>query len=198
EVSAFIADDGVLVADGGETFVWAEVALSARRPGRYLGHGYLGCLGTGIPFGIAAKLAHPEERVLVLIGDGSVGLNFSEFDTAVRHNLPIVVVINNDQAWGMCKHEQMVSLGEDRIVATELRPTRYEKAAEPFGVHAEFVEDGAEIIPAIERAFASGRPACVNVMTDPDAVSPAVQAGAQRVERPWAEAVIRRREAAVQ
>ena len=198
EVSAFIADDGVLVADGGETFVWAEVALSARRPGRYLGHGYLGCLGTGIPFGIAAKLAHPEERVLVLIGDGSVGLNFSEFDTAVRHNLPIVVVINNDQAWGMCKHEQMVSLGEDRIVATELGPTRYEKAAEPFGVHAEFVEDGAKIIPAIERAFASGRPACVNVMTDPDAVSPAVQAGARRVERPWADAVIRRREAAVQ
>ena len=197
EVSAFIADDGVLVADGGETFVWAEVALSARRPGRYLGHGYLGCLGTGIPFGIAAKLAHPEERVLVLIGDGSVGLNFSEFDTAVRHNLPIVVVVNNDQAWGMCKHEQMVSLGEDRIVATELGPTRYEKAAEPFGVHAEFVEDGAEIIPAIERAFASGRPACVNVMTDPDAVSPAVQAGAHRVERPWAEAVVRRREAAV-
>jgi acetolactate synthase-1/2/3 large subunit len=198
EVSAFIADDGVLVADGGETFVWAEVALSARRPGRYLGHGYLGCLGTGIPFGIAAKLAHPEERVLVLTGDGSVGLNFSEFDTAVRHNLPIVVVINNDQAWGMCKHEQMVSLGEDRIVATELGPTRYEKAAEPFGVYAEFVEEGAEIIPAIERAFASGRPACVNVMTDPDAVSPAVQAGARRMERPWAEAVVRRREAAVQ
>jgi acetolactate synthase-1/2/3 large subunit len=198
EVSAFIADDGVLVADGGETFVWAEVALSARRPGRYLGHGYLGCLGTGIPFGIAAKLAHPEERVLVLTGDGSVGLNFSEFDTAVRHNLPIVVVINNDQAWGMCKHEQMVSLGEDRIVATELGPTRYEKAAEAFGVYAEFVEEGAEIIPAIERAFASGRPACVNVMTDPDAVSPKVQADARRVERPWAEAVIRRREAAVQ
>jgi acetolactate synthase-1/2/3 large subunit len=198
EVSAFIADDGVLVADGGETFVWAEVALSARRPGRYLGHGYLGCLGTGIPFGIAAKLAHPEERVLVLIGDGSVGLNFSEFDTAVRHNLPIVVVINNDQAWGMCKHEQAVSLGEDRIVATELPPTRYEKAAEAFGVHAEFVEDAADIIPAIERAFASGRPACVNVMTDPDAVSPAVQAAAQRVERPWAEAVISRRDAAAQ
>jgi acetolactate synthase-1/2/3 large subunit len=198
EVSAFIADDGVLVADGGETFVWAEVALSARRPGRYLGHGYLGCLGTGIPFGIAAKLAHPEERVLVLIGDGSVGLNFSEFDTAVRHDLPVVVVVNNDQAWGMCKHGQMLILGEDRIVGTELGPTRYEKAAEALGAYAEFVEEGAEIIPAIERAFASGRPACVNVMTDPDAVSPAVQAGAQRVERPWAEAVIRRREAAVQ
>lgn len=198
EVSTLMAGAGTLVADGGETFVWAEMALSARRPGRYLGHGYLGCLGTGIPFGLAAKLAHPEERVLVLTGDGSVGLNFSEFDTAVRHNLPIVVVINNDQAWGMCKHEQVVKLGKDRVVATELGPTRYEKAAEAFGVHAEFVEDGADIVPAVERAFASGRPACVNVMTDPDAISPYVQAAGPRVERPWAEAVARRREAAVQ
>jgi acetolactate synthase-1/2/3 large subunit len=198
EVSALMADRGTLVADGGETFVWAEMAFSARKPGRYLGHGYLGCLGTGIPFGLAAKLARPEEQVLVLTGDGSVGLNFSEFDTAVRHNLPIVVVINNDQAWGMCKHEQALRLGEDRIVATELPPIRYEKAAEAFGVHAEFVEAGPDIVPAIERAFASGRPACVNVMTDPDAISPYVQASGSRVERPWAEAVARRREAAVQ
>jgi acetolactate synthase-1/2/3 large subunit len=197
DVSSYIADKGVLVADGGETFVWAELALSARRPGRYLGHGYLGCLGTGIPFGLAAKIAHPDEPVVVLTGDGSVGLNFTEFDTAVRHNLPIVVVVNNDQAWGMCKHEQVTRLGEDRVVATELGLTRYEKAAEAFGVYAEFVEDGSDVIPAIERAFASGRPACVNIMTDPDAISPIVQATSQRVERPWAEAVVREREAAV-
>ena len=198
EAAALAVESGTLVADGGETFVWAELALSAQRPGRYLGHGYLGCLGTGIPFGLAAKLAHPDEQVLVLTGDGSVGLNFSEFDTAVRHNLPIVVVINNDQAWGMCKHEQVVRLGEDRVIATELGPTRYEKAAEALGVHAEFVEDGAEIIPAIKRAFASGRPACVNVMTDPDAISPFAQAAGPRIERPWAEAVAAGREAKAQ
>jgi acetolactate synthase-1/2/3 large subunit len=192
DVTTLMADSGVLAVDGGETFVWGELARSARRPGRHLGHGYLGCLGTGIPFGRAAKLAHPEERVLVLTGDGSVGLNFTEFDTAVRHNLPIVVVINNDQAWGMCKHEQVVSLGEDRVIATELGPTRYEKAAEGFGVYAEFVEEGSEIIPAIERAFASGRPACINVMTDPEVVSPLVQMGNRRVERPWAEAARQR------
>jgi acetolactate synthase-1/2/3 large subunit len=170
--------DGVLVADGGETFVWAELALTATRPGRYLGHGYLGCLGIGIPFGLAAALAHPNERVLVLTGDGSVGLNFSEFDTAVRHNLPVVVVVNNDQAWGMCKHEQELRFGKDRVIGTALPLTHYEKAAEAFGVHAEFVERHEDVIPAVERAFASGRPACVNVMTDPDAISPAVQAGA--------------------
>jgi len=188
QVAEFIAGRGVLVADGGETFVWAELALEAKQPGRYLGHGYLGCLGTGIPFGLAAKLAHPDEPVLVLTGDGSVGLNFAEFDTAVRHNLPVVVVVNNDQAWGMCKHEQMVRRGRDRIVATELGPTRYEKAAEAFGVHAELVEDGSQVTPAIERAFASGRPACINVMTDPDAISPAVQAAAQQAGEGFAPA----------
>jgi acetolactate synthase-1/2/3 large subunit len=152
--------------------------LEARLPGRYLGHGYLGCLGIGLPFALAAKLAHPDEPVVLLTGDGSVGLNFTEFDTAVRHNLPITVVVNNDQAWGMCKHEQMVRLGSERVIATELAPTRYDKAAEPFGVYSEHVEEADGIRPAIERAIASGRPACVNVMTDPNAISPAQQATA--------------------
>jgi acetolactate synthase-1/2/3 large subunit len=178
KAAALMAEEGVLVVDGGETFVWGELSLNAKRPGRYLGHGYLGCLGIGLPFGLAAKLAFPEERVLVLTGDGSVGLNFSEFDTAVRHNLPIVVVVNNDQAWGMCKHEQQVRFGKEGIVATELNATRYDQAAEAFGVHGELVEDACDIIPAIERAFASGKPACVNVMTDPDAITPMVQAAA--------------------
>lgn len=173
EVSSLIEDKGVLCVDGGDTFVWGELALEAQRPGRYLGHGYLGCLGIGLPFALAAKLAHPDEPVILLTGDGSVGLNFTEFDTAMRHNLPIVVVVNNDQAWGMCKHEQMVSLGADRVIGTELGPTRYEKAAEAFGVYADFVEDAGSIRPAIERAMASGRPACVNIMTDPNAISPA-------------------------
>ncbi len=173
EVSAMIEDKGVLCVDGGDTFVWGELALKAQRPGRYLGHGYLGCLGIGLPFALAAKLAHPDEPVILLTGDGSLGLNFTEFDTAMRHDLPIVVVVNNDQAWGMCKHEQMVSLGADRVIGTELAPTRYEKAAEAFGVYAEFVEDADGIRPAIERAIASGRPACVNIMTDPNAISPA-------------------------
>jgi acetolactate synthase-1/2/3 large subunit len=177
EASSFVEGTGVFVADGGETFVWAELALCARRPGRYLGHGYLGCLGTGIPFGLAAKLAHPDERVLVITGDGSVGLNFTEFDTAVRHNLPITVVVSNDAAWGMCKHGQQVTLGKERVIGTELDTTHYERAAEAFNVHAEFVENAEQVSPAIERAFASGRTACVNVMTDPNAVSPAVQSG---------------------
>jgi acetolactate synthase-1/2/3 large subunit len=173
EVTDVMREGGVLAVDGGDTFVWAELALEARQPGRYLGHGYLGCLGTGISFALAAKLAYPNEPAILLTGDGSVGLNFAEFDTAVRHGLPIVTVINNDQAWGMCKHEQMVRLGTDRVIGTELGLTHYEKAAEAFGVHGEFVDDAAQIGPAIKRALASGKPACVNVVTDPNAISPA-------------------------
>jgi acetolactate synthase-1/2/3 large subunit len=178
EAARAVQDDGVFVVDGGDTFVWAELALEAQRPGRYLGHGYLGCLGIGLPFALAAKLAHPEEPVVLLTGDGSLGLNFTEFDTAVRHNLPVTVVVNNDAAWGMCKHEQMVRLGNDRVIATELEPTRYEKAAEAFGVYGEFVEEAGDIRPAIDRALATGKPACVNVMTDPNAISPAQQVSA--------------------
>jgi acetolactate synthase-1/2/3 large subunit len=177
-VANVVKEGGVLSVDGGDTFVWAELALEAQRPGRYLGHGYLGCLGIGLPFALAARLAYPDEPSILLTGDGSVGLNFAEFDTAVRHDLPITVVVNNDQAWGMCKHEQMVRLGAERVIATELGMVHYEKAAEPFGVYGEFVEDAAGIEPAIRRAIASGRPSCVNVITDPNAISPAQQASA--------------------
>jgi len=184
EVNRYLGGDGIIVADGGEMAIWMELAVTPKRPGKYLFHGYLGCLGTGIPFGLAAKAAFPDQRVLVITGDGSVGLNFAEFDTAVRHGLPIVVVIGNDQAWGMCRHEQMVRYGAERIVATELGPTHYEKAAAGFGVHAEFVERAADIVPALERAFASGRPACVNVMTDPAVISPIVLATTSAAARP--------------
>jgi acetolactate synthase-1/2/3 large subunit len=173
EVTKAVEERGTISVDGGDTWVWTELALKARRPGRYLGHGYLGCLGIGLPFALAAKLAHPDEPSVLITGDGSVGLNFAEFDTAVRHNLAVTVIVNNDQAWGMCKHEQMVRFGSDRIIATELGTVHYEKAAEAFGVHAEFVESAEGIAPAIERAMAAGKPSCVNVMTDPDAISPA-------------------------
>ena len=184
EVNAYLGGDGIIVADGGETAVWMELAVTPKRPGTFHFHGYLGCLGTGIPFGLAAKVAYPDQRVVVITGDGSVGLNFAEFDTAVRHRLPIVVVVNNDQAWGMCKHEQVVRYGQQRIVATELGPTRYEKAAEGFGVYGEFVEQAADIVPALDRAFASGRPACVNVMTDPAVISPVVLLTTTPASRP--------------
>jgi len=96
-----------------------------------------------------------------------------EFDTMVRHNIPVVCVINNDCAWGMIKHSQELSIGCDRLQCAELGVIHYEKVAEALGGHAEFVTKDEEILPALERAFACGKPACINVMTDPKITSPA-------------------------
>ncbi len=105
-----------------------------------------------------------------------MGLNFAEFDTMVRHGLPIVVVVNNDQIWGMSAHGQDLIYGRERRVVTELGPTRYDLAAQGFGCHAEHVVDPGEIAPALLRAFESGKPACINVMTDPNVIAPATRA----------------------
>jgi acetolactate synthase-1/2/3 large subunit len=176
EIDRVLGDDGVLAVDGGETFVWMQMASTMNKPGRFVSYGYLGCLGVGIPFGLAAKIRYPDKRVLVVTGDGSIGLNFAEFHTAVRHKLPIVVVVNNDQAWGMVKHEQ--ELRGLKVLASELGPVHYERAAEGFGVYGELVEDPLDLPDALERAFASGHPACLNVMVDPRAVSPVTQVSA--------------------
>ncbi len=172
EIARAVPAGSVITADGGETATWMDMAAETDGGGRWMTHGYLGCLGTGMPFAIAAQVAHPDRRVLCVVGDGSVGLNFAEFDTMVRHQLPIVVVVNNDQQWGMSAHGQDLLYGPDRRVVTDLAAVRYEQAAAGFGCHAEYVTAAGDIGPAIERAFASGRPACVNVMTDPEVISP--------------------------
>jgi acetolactate synthase-1/2/3 large subunit len=172
EVMKVLPPDSVVAADGGETSSWMETVAEVHGGGRWMSHGYLGCLGTGMAFAIAAKVAHPEHPVVCVVGDGSVGLNFAEFDTMVRHGLPIVTVVNNDQLWGMSAHGQDLIYGEGRRVVTELGPTRYDLAAAGFGCHAEHVEDPAELPTALERAFASGKPACVNVMTDGSVIAP--------------------------
>jgi len=172
EVAQAAGGEAVLVADGGETASWVEMAAEVRGGGRWLSHGYLGCLGTGMPFAIAAKVAHPDRPVVCVVGDGAVGLNFAEFDTMVRHRLPIVTVVNNDGQWGMSAHGQDLIYGEGRRVVTELAPTRYDLAAAGFGCHAEHVETPEQLRPALERALAAGKPACVNVMTDASVIAP--------------------------
>lgn len=164
EIADFLTDEDILIADGGDTANWMGEQAIVAEDGRYMSHGYLGCLGIGMPFGLAAQVAHPDRRVLVLVGDGGVGFNFAEFETAIRQKLPVVVVINNDQGWGMIRHDQLKRYG--RVVGTELGVVHYEKAAAGFGCHAEFVEDADQIRPALERAFASGKAACINVMSD--------------------------------
>jgi len=172
EIAKCLPRDAIVAADGGETASWMETVAEVHAPGRWLSHGYLGCLGTGLPFALAAKVAHPESPVLCVVGDGSVGLNFAELDTFVRHRLAVVTVVANDGQWGMSAHGQELLYGPGRRVVTDLAPTRYDLAAAGFGCHAEHVESPRELAPALERAFASGRPACIDVRTDPAVIAP--------------------------
>ncbi len=172
DIARVLDPEAIIVADGGETASWMSNAWIARRPGSFLSHGYLGCLGVGIPFALAAKAAHPDKQVLCIIGDGSVGLNFSEFHTGVKSGLPITVVINNDQQWGMSKHGQELMWGKGKDVATSLGMVHYEKAAQGLGAYGELVERPEDIAPAMERALDCGRIACLNIVTDPDVIEP--------------------------
>ena len=129
-----------------------------------------------MPFAIAAQVAHPDKRVICVLGDGAVGFNFAEFDTMVRHQLPVIVIVNNDQQWGMSAHGQDLIYGEGHRVVTDLRDTRYDLAAAGFGCHAEHVVEPGDLLPALERALASGKPACLNVVSDPTVISPATLA----------------------
>lgn len=173
QVRKAAGDDALYIVDGGDTSYFGMMGLKAREKSSVIvaAGGLFGCLGTGVPFGIAAKLARPEKTAVVINGDGAFGFNAMEFDTAVRHNIPFVCVICNDQAWGMIKHGQEMSY--DRVVGSGLGVIHYEKVVEALGGYGEFVTRDEETVPAIERAIASGKPACVNVLTDPTVTSPA-------------------------
>ncbi|MGD0819616.1 MAG: thiamine pyrophosphate-binding protein [Desulfomonilia bacterium] len=175
QIQKALGDDTVYVIDGGDTQYFGLVGFTSKEKAGVVATaaGLLGCLGTGIPFAMAAKLARPDKKVLLLQGDGSFGLNAMEFDTMVRHNIPVVCVVNNDTAWGMIKHSQELSIGCDRLQCSELGERHYEKMVEGLGGYGEFVTKDEDIIPAIKRAFESGKPSCINVMTDPTATSPA-------------------------
>jgi acetolactate synthase-1/2/3 large subunit len=172
EIRDFLDDDAVVVADGGDTQVWTMMGLGVSRPGYQLSSGPFGCLGVGIPYALAAKLRYPERQVLTTMGDGSAGLNIMEFNTALRFGLPIVMVVSNDCSWGMIRHSQNAAYGPGRLVGCELGDVAYEKVVEALGGYGERVERAAEIRPALERAFASGKPACLNVFTDRDVTTP--------------------------
>jgi acetolactate synthase-1/2/3 large subunit len=168
-------DDIIYIVDGGDTSYFGLVGLRAREKSFVLpgSGGLFGCLGTGIPFGIGTKVARPDKTVVVITGDGSFGLNAMEFDTAVRHNIPFVCVICNDRAWGMIKHGQEMVYGDNRLIGSELTSGNYEKMVEALGGYGELVTKDEEIIPAIKRALESGKPACINVLTDSTVTSPA-------------------------
>ena len=154
--------DTIIVLDGGDYVQWGRSYLKARLPGHFSRLGPLSHLGASIPYGMAAKLAHPDKQVLVFIGDGAFGFYPMEFDTCIRHNLPITVVMGNDSTWGIDKTFQIAYF--NRAVATDLRYIPYDKVVESIGGYAELVETPEEVGPAVRRALASGRPSLVNVL----------------------------------
>jgi len=175
QIQEVFGQEAFYVADGGDTSYYGLAGfLSSHKAGVQIPAGaLLGCLGTGIPFAMAAKLANPDKPVILLNGDGSFGFNSMEFDTAVRHDIPIICVVNNDCAWGMIKHSQKMSIGQERCTCAELGLRHYEKMVEGLGGHGELVTRDEEIVPAIKRAVESGKPSCINVVTDPTVTSPA-------------------------
>ncbi len=164
--------DDVVVADGGDTQCWMGMTRTIRTSGHYMDSGLYGCLGVGLPFANAAKLQYPDSRVLLEIGDGSIGFNFMELETALRKKLPIVVVISNDLGWGMIRHSQELRMGHAIPDGTWIGEVPYHKTIEALGGKGFYVDKPADIRPALEEAFASGLPCIVNVMTDPTTVSP--------------------------
>jgi acetolactate synthase-1/2/3 large subunit len=147
-----------------------------KKAGAYLDYGIFGSLAVGLPYTNAAKLLNPDKRVCLMTGDGSVGFNFMEFETAIRKNNPIVVVISNDLGWGMIRHSQEIRIGHAIEDGTYIGRVDYHKMVEAIGGKGYFIEDPKDIRPALEDAFASGKVCCINVMTDPTTVSPASMA----------------------
>ncbi len=171
ELGDFLDRDAIVIGDGGDYVSFAGRVMDTYEPGCWLDPGPFGCLGSGPGYAIAAKTARPDKQVCLLLGDGAFGFSGMEFDTMVRHGLPVVAVVGNNGIWALEKHPMEFLYGYS--VAAELTPnTRYDQVVEALGGHGELVERPDQLRPALERAFASGKPACVNVMTDPSVIYP--------------------------
>ena len=164
EIADFVDENTILIGDGGDIVAQSSKVVPVIAEGAWMDPGPLGTLGVGMPFALAAQVARPDKRVLIIYGDGLFGLNGMEFDTAVRFDLPIVGIVGNDAAWGQMLRPQVALYGEERVVATQLAYTRYDKVVEALGGHGEYVERPEEIRPALERSFASGKPSLINVI----------------------------------
>ena len=171
EVDRFSDPDAIFVGDGGDFVSFAGRLIERPQPGQWIDPGPFGCLGSGPAYAMAAKLARHDRQVILLSGDGAFGFSGMEFDTMVRHRIPVVCVVGNNGIWALEKHPMMNLLGVS--VAADLgQRTRYDKVVEALGGYGEMVDRPDQIRPALERAFKSGLPACINVICDPDAEYP--------------------------
>jgi acetolactate synthase-1/2/3 large subunit len=171
ELREMLDRDAIIVCDGGDFVSYAGRVIDSFEPGCWLDPGPYGCLGTGPGYALAAKLARPDRQVVLLLGDGAFGFSGMEYDTLARHGVNVVGVMGNNGIWGLEHHPMTFLYGYS--VAAELRPeTRYDAVVEALGGHGELVRAPDELRPALERAFAAGKPALVNVLTDPSVAYP--------------------------
>lgn len=166
-----LADDAVVIGDGGDFVSFAGKLIEPARPGCWLDPGPYGCLGAGLGAAIAARIARPSAQVVLLLGDGAAGFSLMDVDTLVRHKLPVVMIVGNNSAWALEKGPMRMLYGYD--VIADLAPrTRYDEVVKALGGAGEMVADPRQIGPALDRAFASGVPYLINVITDIEAEYP--------------------------
>jgi acetolactate synthase-1/2/3 large subunit len=166
-----LADDAVVIGDGGDFVSFAGKYVEPKAPGGWLDPGPFGCLGTGLGYAIGARLARPSAQVVLLLGDGAAGFSLMDVDTLVRHRLPVVMVMGNNGGWGLEKHPMRFLYGYD--VAADLAPqTRYDEVVRALGGAGELVTRPQDVGPALDRAFTSGVPYLVNIATDPEVAYP--------------------------
>ena len=166
ELRKVLDRDAVTIGDGGDFVSYAGKYLEPAQPGTWLDPGPYGCLGTGMGYAIGARLTYPDRQVCVLMGDGAAGFSLMDVESLVRHKLPVVIVVGNNGIWGLEKHPMQALYGYD--VAADLQPgLRYDTVVEALGGAGELVQKPADLAPALRRAFDSGVPYLVNVLTDP-------------------------------
>ncbi|MGN6792181.1 MAG: acetolactate synthase [Streptosporangiaceae bacterium] len=171
ELAPLLEPDAVVIGDGGDFVSYAGKYIEPRQPGGWLDPGPYGCLGTGLGYAIAARIARPASQVVLLLGDGAAGFSLMDADTLVRHGLPVVMICGNNGIWGLEKHPMQALYGYD--VAADLQPEcRYDQVVAALGGAGELVTRPEEIGPALRRAFASGVPYLVNIATDPQVAYP--------------------------
>jgi acetolactate synthase I/II/III large subunit len=176
ELSRQLEPDSVVIGDGGDFVSYAGKYLEPQQPGGWLDPGPYGCLGTGLGYAIAARVARPRGQVVLLLGDGAAGFSLMDTDTLVRHGLPVVMICGNNGIWGLEKHPMQALYGYD--VAADLQPgCRYDQVVTALGGAGELVTEAAAIGPALRRAFDAGVPYLVNVLTDPADAYPRSTAG---------------------
>ncbi|MGH3123257.1 MAG: thiamine pyrophosphate-dependent enzyme, partial [Streptosporangiaceae bacterium] len=171
ELAGVLDDDAVVIGDGGDFVSYAGKCIEPGRPGGWLDPGPYGCLGTGLGYAIAARIARRRDQVVLLLGDGAAGFSLMDADTLVRHGLPVVMVCGNNGIWGLEKHPMQAIYGYD--VVADLQPQcRYDEVVSALGGAGELVTRPGDIGPALRRAFESGVPYLVNVITDPAVAYP--------------------------